>query len=327
MIFRGVEFMTKILVTGATGQIGTSLVPELRKKYGNSNVIAIGHRKMPDEVFVKSGPFEIADTNNKEALSELIQKYQIDTIYHLVSLLSASGEKNPDLAWSVNMGGLKNVLDLAKEHKIKRVFWPSSIAAFGPTTPRDMTPQPTIMEPNTMYGVTKVAGELLCNYYFKKYAIDVRSLRYPGIISYNALPGGGTTDYAVEIFYEALKHGSYKCYLREDSTLPMMYMPDAIKATIDIMEAGQAMIKSRTSYNLAAISFSPKEIAAEIMKHIPDFACTYEPDFRQAIADSWPKVIDDSHARKDWGWKHAYDLKAITKDMLEKLGARLGIKQ
>ncbi|MFH1237084.1 MAG: NAD-dependent epimerase/dehydratase family protein [Candidatus Aenigmatarchaeota archaeon] len=318
--------MTRILVTGATGQIGMSLVPELRRKHGNANVIAIGHRKMPDEAFINAGPFEIADATNKEAISEIISKYGIDTVYHLVSLLSATGEKNPDLAWSVNMGGLKIMLDLAREHNIKRIFWPSSIAAFGPTTPRDATPQATVLEPNTMYGVTKVAGELMCNYYYKKYGVDVRSLRYPGIISNNALPGGGTTDYAVEIFYEALKHQKYKCYLRDDSTLPMMYMPDAIKATIDLMEADPANVRIRTSYNLAAVSFSPKEIASEIKKHIRSFECTYEPDFRQAIADSWPKSIDDSHARKDWGWKHEYDLKKMTHDMLAALSARLGLK-
>ena len=316
--------MAKILVTGATGQIGTSLVPELRKKYGNSNVVATGHRRMPEEEFIKAGPFEILDAANKEALREVVERYQIETVYHLVSLLSAAGEKNPDLAWHVNMVSLKNVLDLAKEYGMSKVFWPSSIAAFGPTTPRERTPQLTILEPNTMYGVTKVAGELLCNYYFKKYNVDVRSLRYPGIISYKALPGGGTTDYAVEIFYEALKNKRYKCYLRDDSTLPMMYMSDALKATMDVMEADSHKVKVRTSYNLAAISFSPKEIAAEIKKHIPEFGCTYEPDFRQAIADSWPKVIDDSQARKDWGWKHEYDLKHMTKDMLEKLGERLG---
>ncbi|MCX6817492.1 MAG: NAD-dependent epimerase/dehydratase family protein [Candidatus Aenigmarchaeota archaeon] len=318
--------MTRILVTGATGQIGMSLVPELRRKHGNSNVIAIGHRKMPDEAFINAGPFEIADATNKEAMAEIINKYGIDTVYHLVSLLSATGEKNPDLAWNVNMGGLKIMLDLAREHGIKRIFWPSSIAAFGPTTPRDNTPQDTVLEPNTMYGVTKVAGELMCNYYHKKYGVDVRSLRYPGIISNNALPGGGTTDYAVEIFYEALKHQKYKCYLRDDSTLPMMYMSDAIKATVDLMESDPASIKIRTSYNLAAVSFSPKEVAAEIKKHIHAFECTYEPDFRQAIADSWPRSIDDSRARKDWGWKHTYDLKKMTQDMLEKLSARLGLK-
>ncbi|MEM5872095.1 MAG: L-threonine 3-dehydrogenase [Candidatus Aenigmatarchaeota archaeon] len=316
--------MTRILVTGATGQIGTELVPELRKRYGNTNVIACGHRKMPDESFVKSGPFEILDATNLEAINELVNKYEVDTIYHLVSLLSAAGEKNPDLAWHVNMVSLKNVLDLAKEYKL-RVFWPSSIAAFGPTTPREKTPQRTILEPNTMYGITKVSGELLCNYYFHKYEVDVRSLRYPGIISYIALPGGGTTDYAVEIFYEALKNKKYKCYLKEDTTLPMMYMPDAIRATIELMEANSSKVKIRTSYNIAAISFSPKEIAEEIKKHIPEFECSYEPDFRQAIADSWPKSIDDSFARKEWGWKHEYDLKRMTKDMLEKLSERLKI--
>jgi len=318
--------MTRILVTGATGQIGTSLVPALREKYGNSNVVAAGHINMPEEPFIKAGPFEVLEGTNRETLIDVIEKYRVDTVYHLVSLLSATGEKEPDTAWHINMTSLKNVLDLAKEYEMSRVFWPSSIAAFGPTTPRDNTPQKTILEPNTMYGVTKVAGELLCNYYFKKYAVDVRSLRYPGIISYKALPGGGTTDYAVEIFYEALKNKKYKCYLREDSTLPMMYMDDAIKATINIMEAPPEKIKVRTSYNLAAISFSPKEIAAEIRKHIPLFECAYEPDFRQAIADSWPKAIDDSQARKDWGWKHEYDLKRMTKDMLEKLGAKLGIQ-
>lgn len=318
--------MAKILVTGSTGQIGTSLVPELREKHGSKNVVATGHKKTPEEAFIKSGPFEILEATEKEALRSLIEKYKVDTIYHLVSLLSATGEKNPDLAWHVNMTSLKNVLDLAKEYKIKRVFWPSSIAAFGPTTPRERTPQATILEPNTMYGVTKVAGELLCNYYFKKYNVDVRSLRYPGIISYKALPGGGTTDYAVEIFHEALKNKKYKCYLREDSTLPMMYMPDAIKATLDIMETAPSKIKVRTSYNLAAISFSPKEIAGAIKKHIPSFECTYQPDFRQQIADSWPKVIDDSQARRDWGWRHAYDLTKMTQDMLENLSAMLGIK-
>jgi len=316
--------MPRILVTGATGQIGTELVPELRKRYGNSNVIAVGHRRMPDAEFIKSGPFEVFDATNLEVYRETVEKYQIDTIYHLVSLLSAAGEKNPDLAWHVNMISLKNTVDLAREYKL-HVFWPSSIAAFGPTTPKEKTPQSTILEPNTMYGVTKVSGELLCNYYFNKYGVDVRSVRYPGIISYKALPGGGTTDYAVEIFYEALKNKKYKCYLKEDATLPMMYMEDAIRAAIEIMEADASKIKVRTSYNLAAVSFSPKELVNEIKKHIPEFECTYEPDFRQAIADSWPKSIDDSAARKDWGWRHKYDLKNITKDMIEKLSEKLGI--
>lgn len=317
--------MKKILVTGSVGQIGSELVPALRAKYGNENVIATGYKTMPGESFRNAGPFEIVDVMDKDSLRVIIEKYDIDTIYHLVSVLSAMGEKNPNLAWDVNMITLKNVLDLAKEYEFSRVFWASSIAAFGPSTPKDNTPQLTVMDPNTMYGLTKVAGELLCNYYFVKHGVDVRSLRYPGIISYKTLPGGGTTDYAVEIFYEALKNRKYACFLKEDATLPMMHMPDAIKATIDIMQAEPSKIKTRTSYNLAAVSFSPKEIAEEIKKHIPEFECTYEPDFRQKIAESWPKVIDDSSARNDWGWKHEFGLAEMTKDMLEKLGEKLGV--
>lgn len=318
--------MKKILVTGSVGQIGSELVPALRAKYGNENVIATGYKTMPSESFRNAGPFEIVDVMDKDSLRVIIEKYDIDTIYHLVSVLSAMGEKNPNLAWDVNMITLKNVLDLAKEYEFSRVFWASSIAAFGPSTPKDNTPQLTVMDPNTMYGLTKVAGELLCNYYFVKHGVDVRSLRYPGIISYKTLPGGGTTDYAVEIFYEALKNRKYACFLKEDATLPMMHMPDAIKATIDIMQAEPSKIKTRTSYNLAAVSFSPKEIAEEIKKHIPEFECTYEPDFRQKIAESWPKVIDDSSARNDWGWKHEFGLAEMTKDMLEKLSEKLGVK-
>ena len=317
--------MKKILVTGSVGQIGSELVPALRAKYGNENVIATGYKTMPGESFRNAGPFEIVDVMDKDSLRVIIEKYDIDTIYHLVSVLSAMGEKNPNLAWDVNMITLKNVLDLAKEYEFSRVFWASSIAAFGPSTPKDNTPQLTVMDPNTMYGLTKVAGELLCNYYFVKHGVDVRSLRYPGIISYKTLPGGGTTDYAVEIFYEALKNRKYACFLKEDATLPMMHMPDAIKATIDIMQAEPSKIKTRTSYNLAAVSFSPKEIAEEIKKHIPEFECTYEPDFREKIAESWPKVIDDSSARNDWGWKHEFGLAEMTKDMLEKLGEKLGV--
>ncbi|NYZ77297.1 L-threonine 3-dehydrogenase [Candidatus Micrarchaeota archaeon] len=309
--------MKSILVIGATGQIGSDLVPELRKRYGNSNVVAMAHKSQPSAE-LSAGPVEFADAGDKEALLGVVKKHNIDTIYHLASILSAKGEQNPDLAWKVNMESLKNVLDLAREHKLK-VFWPSSIAAFGPTTPRDKTPQRTVLEPGTMYGVTKVAGELLCNYYFKKYGVDVRGLRYPGLISYKALPGGGTTDYAVAIFYEALKAKRYECFVREDTVLPMMYMPDAIKGTIQLMEADASKITIRTNYNFAGISFSVKELANEIKKHIPEFTCTYKPDFRQAIADSWPRSIDDSQARKDWGWKHEYDLAKMTKDMLEKL--------
>ncbi|MDD5337348.1 MAG: L-threonine 3-dehydrogenase [Candidatus ainarchaeum sp.] len=314
----------KILVIGATGQIGSDLVPALRAKFGNENVVGMGSKAKPSEELLQ-GPFEFADAADRNALEALIKKYEIKTVYHLASILSAKGEQDPELAWKVNMGSLKNVLDLAREYKMK-VFWTSSIAAFGPTTPRDNTPQRTVLEPTTMYGVTKVSGELLCQYYFLKHGVDVRSLRYPGLISYKALPGGGTTDYAIAIFYEALQKKQYTCFLREDSTLPMMYMPDAIKATINIMEAPASKIAIRTSYNLAAVSFSPKEIAAEVKKHIPEFQCTYVPDFRQKIADSWPKSIDDSAARRDWGWKHEYTLERMTKEMLEKLSEKLGAK-
>jgi len=315
----------KSLVIGATGQIGSDLVPELRKKHGNENVVAISRKTEPSEE-LKQGPCEFADAVDRDAVEALIKKYDSDTIYHLASILSAKGEQNPEMAWKINMESLKNVLDLAKEYKL-RVFWPSSIAAFGPTTPRDNTPQKTVLEPNTMYGITKVAGELLCNYYFEKFEVDVRSVRYPGILSYKALPGGGTTDYAVAIFYEALKQKKYTCFLKEDATLPMMYMPDCIKGTVDIMDADASKIKARTSYNFAGISFSPKEIAEEIKKHIPEFEISYEPDYRQKIAESWPKSIDDSDARSDWGWKHEYDLEKMTAHMLEKLRIKLNIAE
>jgi len=315
--------MKNILVIGATGQIGSDLVPELRKIYGNEHVVAVGSRTAPSEE-LKKGPFEFADATDKAALEALVKKYDIDTIYHLASLLSAKGEQNPDLAWHVNMQSLKNVLDLAKEYKMTRVFWPSSIAAFGPTTPREKTPQRTVLEPTTMYGVTKVSGELLCQYYFNKYGVDVRSVRYPGLISYKALPGGGTTDYAVAIYYEALQNKKYTCFVREDTVLPMMYMDDAIRGTMELMKAPASKITIRTSYNFAAISFSAKELAASVKKYIPEFKCEYKPDFRQKIADSWPKTIDDSQARKDWGWKHEYTLDKMTKVMLDKLREKLG---
>lgn len=311
--------MKKILVTGALGQIGSELIPKLREKYGKENVIAVGHHKEPSEEFKNSGPFEIADSNNKEELRSLIEKYNIDTIFHLVGILSATGEKNPNLAWAVNMGGLKNVLDLAVEHKIEKIFWPSSIAAFGPTTPLKNTPQRTILEPTTMYGVTKVSGELLCQYYFNKYGLDIRSLRYPGIISWKTLPGGGTTDYAVAIYYDALKKGSYDCFVREDTVLPMMYMDDAVRATIELMEAEKEKITVRTAYNLTAISFSAKELAESVSKNIDNFKCTFSPDERQNIADSWPKTIDDTQARKDWGWQHSFDLDKISIEMIKNL--------
>lgn len=311
--------MQKILVTGALGQIGSELIPKLREKFGKENVIAVGHSKEPSEKFKNSGPFEMADSRNKEELRYLIEKYKIDTIYHLVGVLSAVGEKNPNLAWDVNMTGLKNVLDLAVEYKIERLFWPSSIASFGPTTPLFDTPQKTILEPTTMYGVTKVAGELLCQYYFVKYGLDVRSLRYPGIISWKTLPGGGTTDYAVAIYYEAVKNKSYDCFVNENTILPMMYMDDAVRATIELMEADKEKISVRTSYNLTAISFSAKELAENVVKYIPDFKCTFTPDDRQKIADSWPKTIDDKKAREDWGWKHEFDLDKISIEMIKNL--------
>jgi len=311
----------RILVTGATGQIGSDLVPALRKRLGKDNVVALGHKTPPSEE-LKEGPFESADARDKEALRQLIKAYDIREIYHLVSILSAKGEQNPDLAWDVNMLSLKNILDLSLELGIKKVFWPSSIAVFGPTTPRVNTPQRTVLEPTTMYGVTKVAGENLCHYYFLKHGLDVRSLRYPGLISYKAPPGGGTTDYAVAIFHEALKRGKYECYLRADTVLPMMYMDDAIRATIELMEAEPSKITVRTSYNIAALSFSAAELAEEIAKSVPGFECAYSPDSRQNIADSWPQSIDDSYARKDWGWRHEYDLPKMVAAMLEGLKKR-----
>ena len=309
----------KILVTGALGQIGSELIPALRKKHGGENVIAVGHRKEPTKEFRNAGPFETADCRDKETLRALIEKYEVNTIYHLVGILSAVGEKKPDLAWDVNMNGLKNVLELCVEYKIDRLFWPSSIAAFGPTTPLENTPQQTVLEPTTIYGVTKVAGELLCQYYFVKYGLDVRSLRYPGIISWKTPPGGGTTDYAVAIYYEAILKGSYDCFVNEETVLPMMYMDDAVNATIQLMEADAEKISVRTSYNLTAISFSAKELADNITKHIDGFTCTFSSDERQKIADSWPSSIDDSKAREDWGWKHKFGLDEISKDMIENL--------
>lgn len=315
--------MRRILVTGSTGQIGSELTLELRKKYGGSNVVAVGHKRQPSEALRDSGPFETVDLNSRESVEKVVKKYDVDTIYHLAALLSATGEANPQLAWNVNMGSLYNILEVAREHRLTRVFWPSSIAVFGPATPRLNTPQETVLVPGTMYGVTKVAGELLCNYYFLKFGLDVRSLRYPGIISSEVLPGGGTTDYAVAIFYEAIKKKRYTCFVREDTVLPMMYMPDCIKATVDLMEADASRVKHHDGYNVAGTSFSAGELAAEIKKHIPSFKCEYKPDFRQKIADSWPMSIDDGVARRDWGWKPVYDLAAMAKDMVEKLTKKL----
>ena len=314
--------MKRLLVTGATGQIGSELTVALRKKYGGDNVVAVGHKRKPSDEIVSSGPFEFVDVGEKESLEKVVNKYGVDTVYHLAAVLSATGEQNPQVAWNLNMGSLYNVLEIAREHGLTRVFWPSSIAVFGPTAPRTDTPQETVMIPGTMYGVTKVAGELLCNYYFVKYGVDVRGVRYPGIVSSETPPGGGTTDYAVEIFYEAVKKKRYTCFVREDTVLPMMYMPDCLKSTIDLMEADPSRVKRHDSYNMAGMSFSAGQLAAEIRKHVPDFKCDYKPDFRQKIADSWPMSIDDSAARKDWGWKPSYNLATMTTDMVQKLSKR-----
>ena len=316
------KVMKRVLVTGATGQIGSELVPELRKRHGGENVIVGVHRRPASGELSESGPSEKVDVTVRESIEKVVTEYDIDTIYHMAAILSATGENNPWLAWDVNINGTYNVLEVAREREMVRLFVPSSIAAFGPETPRDNTPQETVLKPRTMYGLTKVAGELLCNYYFERFGLDVRGVRYPGIISYKTPPGGGTTDYAVEIFYEALKRGKYTCFLRGDSTLPMMYMPDCIKATLDLMDAELSQLEHHTDFNLAAISFSPEELAKEIKKHIPDFTITYEPDSRQAIADSWPRTIDDSAAREEWGWNPAYDLASMTADMLKNLRAR-----
>lgn len=309
----------KILITGATGQIGTGLTAELRKKHGKDNVIAGGHKRIPDNDFLNAGPFETIDVTKKETIEKVVKKYDIEIIYHLAAVLSATGEKNPNLAWDVNINGLYNILEIGRENKLKRIFCPSSIAVFGEGAPKENTPQDTILKPKTMYGITKVAGEQLCDYYFRKYNLDVRGLRYPGIISSETLPGGGITDYAVEIFYMAIKNKKYTCFLREDTTLPMMYMPDCLKATLYLMSAELSKLKHHSDFNITAMSFSPKELADEIKKYIPEFKCEYKPDFRQQIASSWPKSIDDSYARKEWGWSPSYDLQRMTKDMIEKL--------
>ena len=312
--------MRRILVIGAAGQIGSELVPALRKKY--ELVVATGRKTPLPENIKESGPVIYLDAINKELLSKALFEYNIDTIFHMASILSATGEKMPQTAWNTNMNGLINVLEAGRTYNIDRIIWPSSIAAFGPTTPRENTPNTTILEPTTIYGITKVAGELLAEYYYKKYKLDVRSMRLPGIISSETLPGGGTTDYAVEIFYEAIKNKKYTCFLREDTVLPMMYMPDCNKCMIDLLEADNAKLKRRV-YNITGMSFSAGDIAAEIKKHIPEFKIDYKPDFRQAIADSWPKTIDDSLAREEWGWNPSFDLSSMTKDMIKILSKRL----
>lgn len=305
-----------ILVIGSSGQIGTELVEELRIIYGNQNVIA---SDIKEPQGVQEGPFEILNILDKEQLLYIVKKYNVKEIYLLAAMLSATAEKNPEFGWELNMNSLFNVLNLAKEGVINKIFWPSSIAVFGPTTPKENTPQYTIMEPSTVYGISKQAGERWCEYYHKKYNVDVRSIRYPGLIGYKSLPGGGTTDYAVDIFHQALKQESYESFLNENTTLPMMYMPDAIKATIKIMQAPKESINIRSSYNLAGISFNPYQISQEIKKIIPNFTISYNEDFRQEIANSWPQSIDDTLAQKDWGWKAEYNLEKMVIDMLKNL--------
>ncbi len=315
--------MKRILVAGAVGQIGSELTMELRKQYGNENVVAMGRKTKPSDELLNSGPFVYGNVTNYDELSQIIKENEIDTVYLMAAILSGVGEKYPQLAYDVNMNGLYNTLEIAREQKLTRIMVPSSIAAFGPSTPRENTPQETILKPTTMYGVTKVAGELLADYYFQRFGVDVRGLRYPGIISSETMPGGGTTDYAVEIFYEAIKNKKYTCFVEERTKLPMMYMPDCINATIQLMKAPLENLIHHSDFNLSALSFTAGELAAEIKKHIPEFECTYEPDFRQAIADSWPSTIDDSAAREEWGWKEEYDMPAMVKHMIEVLTPRL----
>jgi nucleoside-diphosphate-sugar epimerase len=304
-----------ILIIGANGQIGLELAEALKSNYGNDHVISADIKPLNNT----NGIYEQLDVLDRERMYEIIKKYKVTQVYLLAALLSATAEQKPKSAWNLNMEGLFNVLDAAKEGIIKKVYWPSSIAVFGPTTPRINTPQYTVMEPNTIYGISKQAGERFCEYYFQKYNVDVRSIRYPGLIGHKSAPGGGTTDYAVHIYHEALKNKTYECFLSENTELPMMYMPDALNATINLMDAPAEKVKIRSSYNIAGMSFTPKQIAEEIKKHIPEFTITYKPDFRQAIADSWPASIDDSYANKDWGWKADYDLAKMTDDMLKNI--------
>ncbi|CAL2085993.1 NAD-dependent epimerase/dehydratase family protein [Tenacibaculum sp. 190524A05c] len=311
-----------ILILGACGQIGTELTQSLREIHGSENVIASDIRYGDDE-FVKEGPFEIIDATDREKILEVIQKYSVSQVYLMAAMLSATAEKYPQKAWELNMNSLLIILELAREKHIKTVYWPSSIAVFGPSSPKVNTPQDTIMNPTTVYGMSKLAGEHWCNYYHDKYGVDVRSLRYPGIISWKTKPGGGTTDYAVDIYFKAIEEGKYECFLDENTMLPMMYMNDAIKATIKIMEADSKDIQIRTSYNLGAISFTPEEITNEIKKHLSDFEISYNPDFRQDIANSWPQIIDDSKARQDWSWSHDFDLASMTEEMLKNIQSKI----
>ena len=314
---------SRILVTGACGQIGSELTMALRERHGSSNVVAAGHIAKPQQTLRDSGPFVTIDVRNRAEIVQAVEDYQIDTIYHMAAILSVTGEEKPNLAWDVNMSGLINVLEVARDRGLLRVFCPSSIAVFGPETPRDCAPQATILQPTTMYGITKVTGELLGEYYVQRFGLDVRGMRYPGIVSSETPPGGGTTDYAVDIFYQALQSKHYACFVRPDTVLPMMYMPDCIKATLDLMDADLDALTSLCSFNIAGMSFSAEQLAAEIKKHIPEFVCEYKPDFRQAIADSWPRTIDDTPAREQWGWRPQFDLTSMTADMLEKLTPRL----
>jgi nucleoside-diphosphate-sugar epimerase len=312
----------KILVTGSVGQIGSELTLELRRKYGAENVIACGRKTKPSKELEESGPFEWADVTDPERLKSVCRKYEVDTIINMAAILSATGEQNPQLAWHVNVTGLINTLELARELELTQVLCPSSIAVFGAGCPRVNTPQETVLKPTTMYGVSKVTGELLCDYYVRRYGVDARGLRYPGIVSAETLPGGGTTDYAVEIYYKAIEEKKYTCFVKEETRLPMMYMPDCIKGTIDLMEADFDKLDHHGDFNLGAMSFSVGELAASIKEHIPEFKVSYEPDYRQDIADSWPQSVDDSAARREWGWTPSFDLEAMTKDMLAKLSKR-----
>jgi len=315
--------MRKILVTGACGQVGSELVPALRNRYGRDNVIATGHKTKPGAELLNSGVFHFVDGTDIKSVAEIVKKYDIGTIYHLTAVLSAKAEANPQVAWNVNINGLYNALEVAREYNCA-VFTPSSIGAFGPGTPLDNTPQATVQRPTTIYGVTKVAGELLCDYYYHKFGVDTRGVRWPGLISYVTPPGGGTTDYAIEMYYEAVRNRKYTaCFLKEGTYIDMMYMPDALKSAIDIMEADPGKLKHRNAYNVTAMSFAPEDVASEIKKHIPDFIIKYDVDpVRQAIAESWPNSLDDSAARSDWGWEPEYNLASMTKDMLEKLSLK-----
>jgi nucleoside-diphosphate-sugar epimerase len=315
--------MKRILVTGALGQIGSELVPALRERYGDDAVVASDIRMVAAEKLDGDGPFEHLDCTNFRQIQEVVQRHRIDAVYHLAALLSAVAEEKPQVAWDINMGGLYRVLEVARQSRCA-VFVPSSIGAFGPGTPKQHTPQDTLQRPTTMYGVTKVAGELLCDYYHRRFGVDTRGVRYPGIISHGAPPGGGTTDYAVDIFYQAIRHRHYTCFLGPDTRLDMMYMPDAIKAAIDVMEADPARLVHRNAFNVTAMNFTPEELAAAIRRHLPDFALDYEIDpVRQAIADSWPDSLDDGAAREEWGWTPDYDLESLTRDMLENLSKKV----